>query len=399
MKMADESTTTSVETSSTQLIQVRVPLEDAGEAFAARDASGRIPIVLVPRQLNRVRNEPMIAGAIILFGALLLHLMFDQPILIPLGILAALVLILIGTYRAFIVRVPEGTNALLARGGRYLKTIGSGTHIISPIVVVTHLVTRREIPFDVPLQESPTQDNVRASVDTLITFSITDPFKFVYSISADDFDQVFQAASQDGLRLLLRSINAEQVADLTRQDMQVFRADLNVEMEAYGVQVSKVTVTSAEPTVEVVLSLEARQVAAVQQAEQIEKQLLAQRRQKDQEDLARQEVRARVEREKELLQLKIQEAEMRRQLVELEAGIEELRLSKLQQRLQDFREAAEWDYQCEQLEVARALAGNTRAVVQIGAASELLSALTLRGILTEQDNVGRQPAPTSDLSP
>ena len=84
--MPDELTSTKTETAATQLVQVRVPLEQAGEAFAARDASGRIPIVLVPQQLNRVRNEPMIAGALILFGALLLHFMFDQPILIPLSL-------------------------------------------------------------------------------------------------------------------------------------------------------------------------------------------------------------------------------------------------------------------------------------------------------------------------
>ena len=210
--------------------------------------------------------------------------------------------------------MPEGTNALLARGGRYIKTINSGTHIISPIIVVTHLVTRREIPFDVPVLEAPTKDNVRASIDTLITFSIADPFKFVYSISADDFNQVFQATCQDGLRHMVRTIAAEQVADLTKQDLLTFREDLNAEMETYGVKVSKVTITLAQAAAEVMQSLEARQLAIVQQAEQREKQLLALHRQKDSEDLAHQEVLARVEREKELLRLKIQEAEMRHEL-------------------------------------------------------------------------------------
>ena len=388
--MPGEATTPNIEAASTQLVQVRVPLEQAGEAFATRDASGRIPIVLVPKQLNRVRNEPVIIGVVVLLVALLIHLMFDQPIMIPLGLLAALVLILIGVYRSFIVRVPEGTNALLAKGGRYSKTIGSGTHIIPPIVVVTHLVTRREIPFNVPALDVPTRDNVRASVNTLITFDIVDPFKFVFSISTDDFDQVFKAACQDGLRRLVRSINAEQVPDLAKQDLQVFRTDLDAEMGSYGVQVSRVTITQAQPTAEVMQSLEARQLAVVQQAEQVEKQLLAQRRQKDQEDLARQEVLARVEREKELLQLKMQETEMRRQLTELEASIEEIRLSKLQQRLQDYHEAAEWERQGQQWDVARALAGNSRAVLQIGSASEILRAFTLHEMLIDKDNSGNQ---------
>ncbi len=386
--MPDEATSIKTEAAPTQLVQVRVPLDQANEAFAVRDATGRIPIVLVPQQLNRVRNEPMIAGMVVLCGAVLLHLMFDQPILIPLGILAAVVLILIGLYRSFIVRVPEGTNALLARGGRYIKTIGSGTQVISPVVVVTHLVTRREIPFDVPVLEAPTKDNVRASVDTLITFGIVDPFKFVYSISADDFNQVLQATCQDGLRHLVRTINAEQVADLTRQDLLAFRADLNAEMEGYGVKVAKATITFAQPTLEVMQSLEARQLASVQQAEQIEKQLLALHRQKDQEDLARQEVLARVERKLDLRQSKLHEAELRQQLVEREAAIEELRLSKLQQRLKEYREAAEWEREGEQLDVARALAGNSRAVIQIGSASEVLHAFTLREMLTDPGSHG-----------
>ena len=145
--MPDESTPNQAESGYTQLTQVRVPLDEAGEAFATRDASGRIPIVLIPKQLNRIRNGPVIAGVLVLLGAILVQLLYNQPVMIPIGIVLAILLIIVGVYRSFIVRVPEGANALLAKGGRYTKTIGSGTHIIQPIIVVTHLVTRREIPF------------------------------------------------------------------------------------------------------------------------------------------------------------------------------------------------------------------------------------------------------------
>jgi len=384
--MPDESNNTAAEVAYTQLTQVRVPLEQAGEAFSTRDTSGRIPIVLIPKQLNRVRNEPVIAGVAVLLGAILIHLLYNQPVMIPIGIVLALLLIIVGVYRSFIVRVPEGANALLAKGGRYTKTIGSGTHIIQPVIVVTHLVTRREIPFDVPVVEAPTKDNVRASVDTLVTFNIVDPFKFVFSISADDFDQVFQAACQDGLRHLVRTIGAEQVADLAKQDLASFRDELGAEMESYGVQISKITVTFAQPSADVMLSLEARQLAFVQQAEQAEKQTLAQRRQKDLEDLARQEVMARIEREKELLQLKIEESKLTRQLVELEAEAEEFKLARLEQRLKDYPHAAKWLWAGEKLEVSRALAGNTRAVLQLGEANEILSAFTVREMLDEDDD-------------
>ncbi len=384
--MPDESTSNAAEIGYTQLTQVRVPLEQAGDAFATRDASGRIPIVLIPAQLNRVRNELVIAGVVVLLGAIVLNLLIAQPLMIPIGIVLALLLIIVGVYRSFIVRVPEGANALLAKGGRYTRTIGSGTHFIQPVIVVTHLVTRREIPFDVPVVEAPTKDNVRASVDTLVTFNITDAYKFVYSISADDFDQVFQAACQDGLRHLVRTICAEQVADLAKGDLSVFCEELGAEMETYGVKISKVTITFAQPSVDVMQSLEARQLASVQQSEQAEKQALAVRRQRDVEELAHQDVLARIEREKELLRLKIEEAKLQRQLVEMEAETEEFKLAKLEQRLKEYPNAAKWIWEGEKLEVSRALAGNTRAVLQVGQANEILSAFTVREMLDEDDD-------------
>ena len=40
-----------------QLVQAKVPLDSAADAFAARDASGRIPVVLVPARPLRIRND------------------------------------------------------------------------------------------------------------------------------------------------------------------------------------------------------------------------------------------------------------------------------------------------------------------------------------------------------
>ena len=46
-----------------QLTQVRVPLDEAAEAMATPDATGRLPIVVVPTHPFRIRNELVIAGA------------------------------------------------------------------------------------------------------------------------------------------------------------------------------------------------------------------------------------------------------------------------------------------------------------------------------------------------
>jgi regulator of protease activity HflC (stomatin/prohibitin superfamily) len=391
--MAETQTGSSAPEDYAQLTQAQVPLDEAVDAFATRDASGRIPIVVVPQQLNRIRNELVGLALLILIGGIALGILFDNAaLLIPVAVGLAIILFVVGIYRSFMVRIPEGVNGLLARGGRYIRTLGSGTHIIPPWIVVSHLVTRREIPFDVPVLEVPTQDNVRANVDILITFSITEPYEFVYSISADDFDQVFQAICQDSLRAMVRQITSDEVINLTHHDMEGLRDVLGAAVESYGIKVMKINVTYAQPPAGFMQSQEARKLAALQQAEQAETQALAQRRQTDDEALARQKVVAQVEREREALQAQVQQAEARRRIVELEAEAEELRLAKLEERLAKYPHAAAWEVEGLRLEIGRALAGNTRAILQVGSASDIVRTFLMR------DNLQDKPVSPADGS-
>ena len=289
--------------------------------------------------------------------------------------------------------MPEGVTALLARGGKHIQTVGSGLHFVPPWVVISHLVSRREIPYDAPVKEAPTSDNVRAAVDTSITFLVTDAYKFVYGISADGFDQVFQAACQDALRSMVRLVTSDQVNDLAHQETAGLREALSADVERYGVTITKINITEARPPAEFLRSQEARQLAVLQRAEQNEQQALAQRRQADQETLARQQVVARVEREREELQVQVQQAESRRRIAELEAEAEAIRLTRIEEGLRNNPHAAQRELQMGQLEVARALAGNSRAALQVGGADDLVRAFVMRDVLQD---ASRPPANTTD---
>ena len=362
----------------TQLTQVQVPLEDAAAAFAMRDSSGRIPIIVVPKNMNRIRNELILAALFVLAFGIIGGLFIENIMMIALSIPLGLLLLIFGVYRSFIVRIPEGVSALLMRGGRYVKTIGAGTHLVPPWVLVSHLVTRREIPFDVPIVQAPTKDNVRANIDTLMTFRIVDPYQFVYNISAGDFDQVFQAVCQDSLRLVVRNYEAIQVIDLTRKDLVAVVANLTADVEPYGVEITKINVTYAQPPADFMHSLEQRQLSIIQQEEQEQKQALAKRRQTDEEALAQQRVIAEVDRDRDALKAEYQKEEARRRVVELEAETEELRLSKMQERLQKYPDAVKFDVETRELDIAQALAGNSRAILQIGSASDIVRSLLVR---------------------
>jgi len=371
----------------TQLTSARVPLDQAADAFVNPDASGRTPIVVLTQRQNRIGNLPLLIGVVILIGGIVWAVLAGNPLLGGAAVPLSVLFFVLAIFRSFLVRIPEGVYGLLQSRGKYLRTIESGTQVLPPWIVVSHVVSRRIIPFEVPVNEAPTQDNVRSSVQVLVTFTISDPYRFVYSISASDFDQVFQAACQNTMRAMVRQISSDEVNNLTRQDTSELREALSKASDPYGVKIVKVNIIYALPPADFVRSYEGRQLALLQQAEHAEQQALAQRTQADKETLARQAVIARVERERQELQLQIQQAEIRKHVVELEAEAEELRLAKLQDRLQNYLQAAEWEWAGEQLSVARGLASNTHAIVQVGSggASDIARAFLMRDLAQEKD--------------
>ena len=391
--MSQPSYTNPVALGISQLTQVRAAMDDAAEIFG-RKVDGRTPIVVVPTRQNRIQWSLIILGVVLMFftriaGAIIPDVL-EIPFLGTIMLLIGLSLIARGIFRATYIQVPEGMVALLARGGKHVSIVGAGIHFVVPWTTVSHLVTRKEIPYDAPVKEAPTRDNVRATVDTSITFVVTDPYRFVYGISADGFDQVFQAACQDALRSMVRNVSSDQVNDLARQETASLREELSNDIAQYGVTITKINITDARPPADFLHSQEARQLAVLQRAEQLERQALAQRQQADQEALARQQVVARVERERDQLQSQIQQAETKRRITELEADADLVRLTKVEEGLRNNPRAAQHELALGRLEVAKALATNSRAVLQFGSVDEMTQAFIMRDMLTTANG---EPAP------
>jgi regulator of protease activity HflC (stomatin/prohibitin superfamily) len=358
-----------------QLTQVRVPLDDAAEALSTQDEAGRLPIVVLPKQAYRIRNGFVGAGILLVIGGLL----FDVTLPLRGGSLAAgALLVILGVFRAFMVPVPEGSRAVLLRRGRFHKTLGPGNHIVVPNIVVSHIVTTRETPFDAPATEIPTRDDVRTSVDILMTFRIEAPEKFVFTISAADFDQVCQATCQEVVRLLLRDKLADEVLDLGEADSERMRSEIGAALEPYGVVVVRVVVTHVMPPLEFMASRESRRLASLQRAEEAERHTLELLRQADQEELEQQRIKA------------------RERAIELEAANEVARLTRLEERLRAYPNAVHWDVESQRLDVARSLAANTRAMVQVGSGSDVAASLLMHTL--PEDGTPAMPDSAGDSS-
>lgn len=355
-----------------QLTQARVPLDEAGAAFTVPDANGRLPIVVLPEQPFRIRNEFVIAGVI----AVVVGVVFQLDLAVRTGLIGiGVVAIFLGVFQSFIVAVPEGARAMLLKSGRFSRTIGAGRHIIPPWIIVSHVVTVREIPFGTVAVGMPTSDDVRVDIDVLLTFTIEAPEKFVFAISAPDFDQVCQAAALVAIRDLVRAKPADAILDLTADDTDHLRTAIGAAIAPYGAQVQRVVITHVLPPAEFMASREARRLAAVRRDAQTEEFALEERLQADREALKRQRITAKRER------------------IELKAANEALRLQHMEERLAAFPAAAHQDLVDRRIEVAEALASNTRAMVQVGSGGGVADALIMH-TLSDGDDEATSEAPS-----
>lgn len=255
---------------STQLVQKKTPLDSAADAFVTRDAWGRLPITLVPTRASSHQRGHLLL-AVIVVGVVVAA----ASVLYVLGVLAAswimvlalslVILLTVPLFRlAFVVHIPEGASGLLMRGGKYLRTINSGTHLVPPWIDISHLVTRREIPFSISIDEVPTQDNVRASVDTLFTFTIVDPWRFVFVLPPDDYERVLRASCQEALRVLIRRVTAADVTSLTWSASDDLIKTISADVAPYGVHVAKLKVTYAWPSAAFIRLQELHHLAILQ---------------------------------------------------------------------------------------------------------------------------------------
>jgi regulator of protease activity HflC (stomatin/prohibitin superfamily) len=370
-----------------QLTQERVSLRRAAEVFATPDEAGRYPIVVLIKQGGRFSTGLLLIAGGIVGGVVALPL---PPLLTIAGIIGAAAFLAAGSARAVLVPIPEGTNAVLAERGKFLKIAGPGVQRVSPTVVVTHIVTSREIPFGTFVRGAPTADDVRIDAEILFTFRIDDPGRFVYRTTAPDFDAVCLGAAQTVVREVTRTLRSEQILDVAGIESETLREALTAKLERYGVSVVRLDVVRVDPPADFLATREARRLAVLRTSEQEEQAGLSRRVQADRDALARQEAKARMERAKEQAELA---AAVRRREIELEAETEALRLARLQERLEAYPEAARWDWAGERLKVARKLAGNSRAIIQVGGAGDVADALIAgAAVETDPSATGEKPA-------
>lgn len=184
-------------------------------------------------------------------------------IIVGLVALAAIVFVTTG-----LVIIRQGETKVIERLGRYHSTLSSGINIIWPIldrprkVYVRNVVQRyngksmvvirmsdtidlREQVYDFPEQSVITKDNVTTSINALLYFQITDPFKAVYEI--DNLPNAIEKLTQTTLRNVIGELELDET--LTSRDTinSKLRAVLDDATNKWGVKVNRVELQDITP--------------------------------------------------------------------------------------------------------------------------------------------------------
>jgi regulator of protease activity HflC (stomatin/prohibitin superfamily) len=339
-----------------------------------------VPVVVRIRRQPPIRVEFLLLAVALGASGLFLELWLAVRAVIIVGAVLALIA---GLLSRIFIRVPPGAVGLTIKGGAQAGVLAEGIHTVSPLVALTHLVTTREIAFDVPVSQVRSADGVAVTVDLMLTLTIADPSRFAYQVATGDADALVHAAAQDAVRATLRGIEALAALDLGAAEAASLRETLDAELGRYGLAVHAVSftrVTLPEPFTQ---SLEARRLAAVQLAEAADAFALEQRRIADRGALV------------------AKEAEARLLAVDHEAAAEARRLARLEERLVANPAAARYDLELARIRVAEQLAGNSRAVVSMGAGDLVTSLLVAHeaGAASNGEAPAAQPDTTRSTSP
>ena len=364
-----------------QIVEVNATPLDAAEALERPDAYGRVPVVVRIQRQPPIRFEFILIAIGLAASGLFLPLVDALRAMIIVG---AVVFLFVGFLSRIFIRVPAGSVGLVVTSGRNASVLEPGIHRVRPYVVLTHLVTTRELAFDVPVSEVRSSDGIAVTVDLLLTIGIVDPLKTAYSITSSDLDQLVHASTQEAVRTLIRGTEALNALDLDTAEAGRLRETIDAKLTSYGIEVRAVAFTRVSLPAELMASVEARRLAAVQLVEEEQNFVLQQRRISDRASLLS------------------QEAEAKRSAIEHEAAGEAIRLARLEERLTASPRAATYDLETSRLQVAQQLAGNSRAVVSVGGGqllADLLVAREAAAAPTGDEPVTPAPAPATAQEP
>lgn len=156
--------------------------------------------------------------------------------------------------------VPQKTEFIVERLGKYSNTLAAGFHILIPFLDrVAYKYMLKEEVFDIPSQTCITKDNVTVEVDGLIYLQVVDSKSAAYGIND------YRVAASQLAQTTLRSCVGKIDLDKTFEERDTINAQvvdsIDTAAQAWGVKVLRYEVKDILPPESVKKAMEAQMTA------------------------------------------------------------------------------------------------------------------------------------------
>ena len=177
--------------------------------------------------------------------------------LIAVVVLAALVVVVI---LKTAVIVPQKSEYIIERLGKFNNTLGAGFHILVPFLDrVAYKFSLKEEVFDIPSQTCITKDNVTVEVDGLIYLQVMDSKRAAYGIN--DYRMASSQLAQTTLRSCIGKIDLDKTFEERETINGQVVDSIDQAAQAWGVKVLRYEVKDILPPESVKNAMEAQMTA------------------------------------------------------------------------------------------------------------------------------------------
>jgi regulator of protease activity HflC (stomatin/prohibitin superfamily) len=162
-------------------------------------------------------------------------------------IIIVIVLLVYAVKSIRIIRPYE--KGVVERLGKFLRVWEPGLHLLIPFIDRVTKVDMRENVVDVPPQEVITKDNVAVTVDAVVYYEATDPFKLIYNVT--NFYLAATKLAQTNLRNVIGEMQLDESLTSREKINVTLRNILDEATDKWGVRVVRVELQRIEPPTDV----------------------------------------------------------------------------------------------------------------------------------------------------
>ena len=143
--------------------------------------------------------------------------------------------------------VPQGSNYVVQRLGKYLKTLPPGLNLIIPFVDdVAAKVTTKEIVLDIPGQEVITKDNAMIIANAVAFIQVTKPDQAIYGV--ENYEQAIVNIIQTTLRSIIGGTALDDALSSREEIRSKLKEGIADNIADWGITLKNVEIQDIKPS-------------------------------------------------------------------------------------------------------------------------------------------------------